>query len=667
MKKLILFFCFISFLASGQNYKFGKVSKKELEEQFYPKDSSANAAILFKNRRTYFQYIQGTGFSVITEVHERIKIYNKEGYGWGTKEMRYYTSSSSNSEKIILSSAKTYVLEGGKIKTYKFKKGSLFLEKENKYWSKKIFTMPNLTEGCVVEWKYKLISPYKGIDKLNLQYSIPVKRVQCKIEIPEYYVYNLKSLGFERVQSKKTTKRGSITITNKSRSGGSGNIKTNFSTQNIGYDIKVMEVSKDFMPALKEESYVSNINNYKTAIKYELSALNWPNEPIKYFSKSWDDVAKTILENSSFGVEMRKKSYFKKDLELLKATTKNQEELLKSILSFVKNKVKWNSYTGLYTDKGVKTAYKKGTGNIAEINLMLIAMLREAGISANPVLVSTRSNGIPVFPTIDGFNYVVAGIEKEGAVILLDASEKYSSPGVLPFRTLNWKGRIIREDKTSDWVPLIPLEHSKKEYLMSVVINDDEELDGFVRTKYSNKAALQYRKRNNTFSEEELLEKIDESYKDIDVSLVKLNFKEDIYKPVVESLKFTSEDLLEDINGDLFLKPLLFLGETTNPFKMKERVYPIDYGAPWSEKFMISIKIPENYQVVSVPQSEKIILNEGLGYFVFKSSQQKGSIKIQANLSINEGLILASNYELLKEFYNNMLKKVNEKIVLKKV
>jgi len=667
MKKLILFFCFISFLASGQNYKFGKVSKKELEEQFYPKDSSANAAILFKNRRTYFQYIQGNGFSVVTEIHERIKIYNKEGYGWGTKEMRYYTSSSSNSEKIILSSAKTYVLEGGKIKTYKFKKGSLFLEKENKYWSKKIFTMPNLTEGCVVEWKYKLISPYKGIDKLNLQYSIPVKRVQCKIEIPEYYVYNLKSLGFERVQSKKTTKRGSITITNKSRSGGSGNIKTNFSTQNIGYDIKVMEVSKDFMPALKEESYVSNINNYKTAIKYELSALNWPNEPIKYFSKSWDDVAKTILENSSFGVEMRKKSYFKKDLELLKATTKNQEELLKSILSFVKNKVKWNSYTGLYTDKGVKTAYKKGTGNIAEINLMLIAMLREAGISANPVLVSTRSNGIPVFPTIDGFNYVVAGIEKEGAVILLDASEKYSSPGVLPFRTLNWKGRIIREDKTSDWVPLIPLEHSKKEYLMSVVINDDEELDGFVRTKYSNKAALQYRKRNNTFSEEELLEKIDESYKDIDVSLVKLNFKEDIYKPVVESLKFTSEDLLEDINGDLFLKPLLFLGETTNPFKMKERVYPIDYGAPWSEKFMISIKIPENYQVVSVPQSEKIILNEGLGYFVFKSSQQKGSIKIQANLSINEGLILASNYELLKEFYNNMLKKVNEKIVLKKV
>ena len=32
----------------GQTYKFGKVSKEELEQKFYPQDSSANAAILYK-------------------------------------------------------------------------------------------------------------------------------------------------------------------------------------------------------------------------------------------------------------------------------------------------------------------------------------------------------------------------------------------------------------------------------------------------------------------------------------------------------------------------------------------------------------------------------------------------------------------------------------------
>ena len=669
MKKITLFLCLISFFASAQNYKFGKVSKAELEEQFYPKDSSANAAVLFKDRRTYFQYSKGIGFSVITEVHERIKIYNKEGYDWATKEIRYYTSSSSKSEKVILSAAKTYGLEDGKVKSYKFKKGKVFLEKENKYWSKKIFTMPNLTEGCVVEWKYKLISPYKSIDKLNFQYSIPIKRVQCKIEIPEYYIFNLKSLGFEPVRSNKSTKRGAITITNKSRSKGVGMsaTKTSFSSHEIEYLINVLEVSRNFMPALKEESYVNNINNYRTSIKYELSAVNWPNEIIKYFSKSWDDVAKTILARSSFGGEMNKKSYFKKDLDLLRVSSKNKQELLNNIFNFVKNKVKWNGYKGLYTDKGVKSAYKNGTGNIAEINLILTAMLREAGIAANPVLVSTRSNGVPVFPTIDGFNYVVVGVEKMGDLLLLDASEKYSVPNSLPFRTMNWKGRIVRDDKTSNWVPLIPKKHAKKEYMVTVVLNDDEEITGFVRTKYSNKAALQYRKSNNAFSDDELLEEVDEKYKNIDVSLVKLKFKEDVYKPVIESMKFSSEDLLEEINGDVFLKPLLFLGETTNPFKMKQRVYPIDYGAPWTNNYAISIKIPENYKVVSVPESVKLVLKEDMGHFVIQVKEQNGSISVKASLSINTGMIPASDYELLKDFYNKMLKKMNEKIVLEKV
>jgi len=151
------------------------------------------------------------------------------------------------------------------------------------------------------------------------------------------------------------------------------------------------------------------------------------------------------------------------------------------------------------------------------------------------------------------------------------------------------------------------------------------------------------------------------------VSLVKLKFKADIYKPVVESLKFSSEDLLEEINGNVFLKPLLFLGETTNPFKMKNRLYPIDYGTPWTNNYMISIKIPENYKVVSVPESVRLELKEGMGHFVIRAMEQMGSINVKASLSINTGMIQASDYELLKDFYKNMLKKMNEKIVLEKV
>jgi hypothetical protein len=62
-------------------------------------------------------------------------------------------------------------------------------------------------------------------------------------------------------------------------------------------------------------------------------------------------------------------------------------------------------------NEGVKKAYKDKTGNVAEINLMLTAMLRYAGLNANPVLVSTRSNGIAIFPNRTAFNYVIAAVE----------------------------------------------------------------------------------------------------------------------------------------------------------------------------------------------------------------------------------------------------------------
>ena len=92
-----------------------------------------------------------------------------------------------------------------------------------------------------------------------------------------------------------------------------------------------------------------------------------------------------------------------------------------AIFQYVKSKMNWDGYTGVGCSQGVRKAYKEGTGNVAEINLMLIAMFKYAGLNANPILVSTRSHGIPLFPTRNGFNYVVAGLEIQNDLILFDA------------------------------------------------------------------------------------------------------------------------------------------------------------------------------------------------------------------------------------------------------
>jgi len=184
--------------------------------------------------------------------------------------------------------------------------------------------------------------------------------------------------------------------------------------------------------------FVNNINNYTSAVSHELESVQYPNRPFKLYSTDWKSVTKTIHDDSDFGQELEKTNYFESDLNLiLKGFTLPEEKII-AVFNFVKTKVKWDNSFGIFCSNGVKKAYTDKTGNVAEINLMLTSMLRYAGLEANPVLISTRSNGIAYYPTIAAFNYVVSAVDISGELVLLDATEKYSNINVLPYRDLNW-------------------------------------------------------------------------------------------------------------------------------------------------------------------------------------------------------------------------------------
>ena len=146
----LLFICQITI---AQDYKFGEVSKEELEEKFNPLDSSASATYLYKYRKTFFYYDSNKGFQLMTEIHERIKIYNQEGFDYATKAINLYKSGS-HDETVNGLKAYTYNLENGKIEDTKLKNDGIFEEKTNRYWKKTKFTMPNINDGCIIEYKY---------------------------------------------------------------------------------------------------------------------------------------------------------------------------------------------------------------------------------------------------------------------------------------------------------------------------------------------------------------------------------------------------------------------------------------------------------------------------------------------------------------------------------
>jgi hypothetical protein len=663
---IILFFAIFCSTINAQEFKLGKVSVAELEEKVHPKDPSAVAAILFKKGDVKFEYSDSQGFQVITLVQTRVKIYKKEGYDWANQSVRYYLDNS-QSENVFFSDAVTYNLVGGKIEKTKLKSDGEFLEKINKYWGRKKIAMPNVKEGSVIEYAYTIKSPMIGsLRDWDFQTSIPVNYSEFTTNIPEYYQYKTNQKGYLSIAKTVEKRRGSFIINSKERTGYTV-IKTEFYQDKIEFEeTRTNYLAKD-LPAMKEEAYVNNIDNYSSSISHELAMTNYPSTPIKYYSTDWESVVKTIYDYDDFGPELNKTGYFEEDVNKLLTGLNTMPERIAALFNYVKTSVKWNSFKGYSCDDGVRKAYKDKTGNTAEINLMLTAMLRYAGLNANPVLVSTRDNGIAFFPSRTAFNAVIAAVETPEGLILLDATEKYSEPNILPFRDLNWIGRLIRKDGTSTEVDLMPKTISREATSISVALKGDGLAEGKLRKQFTNHEALGFRKENLATNNDIYLEKLETNNNNIEVSDYVRENDLDLSQPIVESYSFKDTKDIEIIDGKIYVSPMLYLVAKENPFKQEVREYPVDFGYPKQEKFNININIPEGFVVESMPKPLNIATGENVGAFKYVIANTGSSIQIVITKDINAAIVQADFYPVLKDFFQQMTDKQNEKIVLKKI
>jgi hypothetical protein len=672
MKNLTCFL-FLSILfcsnAIAQEFKLGKVSIAELEQKVHPKDTAAVAAILFKKGKVTFDYTQSDGFVMYTEVITRIKIYKKDGYNWANKSIRYYSGSDSK-ERVTFSDAVTYNLVSGKIEKIKLKSEGEFDEVVDKYIGQKKITMPSVKEGSVIEYKYVIKSPNIGsMRDWDFQTSIPVNYSEFKTYIPEYYIYNTHFKGFitPKISVEKNQKAIAYSYKEKDTPGEVTSGPHSSSMEKLNFQETISTYIAENMPGMKEEAFVNNVDNYISSLTQELSMTKYPNEPLKPYSTDWDAVVKTIYDNDDFGAELNKMGYFEDDLKAVIAGLTTQDEIISAILSYVKSTVKWNEYNGYSCDDGVKKAYKDKAGNVAEINIMLTAMLRTAGLKANPVLISTRANGISIFPNHSAFNYVIAAVETSEGLILLDATSKFSNPNVLPFRDLNWMGRLIRKDGTSEEVDLMPKTASNNYVTMNYSIDPAGKITGKLRRQRTGHNAMSFRSEIENTKEEEYLEKLENENEKIEIADYSRTNEKDVQLPIIETCSFTGTNLCEFIGEKMFINPLLFFTNEQNPFKQETREYPIDYGFPFLDKYTVNIDIPVGYVVETLPKSTQINMEENLGSFKFMSNASGNKIQLSITHQINTPIVSSEYYSMLKEYYQGMITKETEKIVLKKV
>jgi len=635
MRKIALLIM-VAFSLTGyaQEYKIQKITADNFKESKYANDTVASAVVEYNIGNTYFE-AAGENYQLVTITKTRIKIINKDGYDYATVKVPLYRDKSTR-EFLSVSNAYTYNLVNGNVEKTKLKGDGEFMEKIEGNHFLATFTMPNVKEGSIIEYTTKVTSPYfTFVPEWYFQLGIPVIYSEYSSKFPDFLIFQKYIRG--------STKINQVTV------GGQ-------------YVYKATNIS-----ALKDEGFVANINNYRSSIIHSFSGYKDENGSQKMVAGTWEDVVKTITENENFGKQLKNVSSFKEVATPIIEGKSSDEEKADAIYKYVQQNFNSNQDIGIYTSQNLKETNKTKTGNIADLNLLTIALMKSVYIKAYPILLSTRSHGITYMPSANAFNNVIIGVENLGKTSLYDASNKYASKDILPIHNLNWMGRLIRDDGTSKDILIEPKIKSRYGVSANLKVNlANHSIDGKFRRSFNNYEAFIVRNRYENLSNDKIVKKIEETYES-EIENYTINNLNDLAENVEESFTTTKESSFDVIGNKVYLKPLHIFGVQENPFKEEERNYPIDFIYPQTNAYTVTYEIPEGYEVDFLPASKKFITGSNsisASWYVIKDENQ---IKVKFNLDYNIAFIDSKEYQDIKKIFDEVIKFKDERIVLKKI
>lgn len=630
---IILLFSKLSFSQDSLRVTFGKVTKEALSETFHAKENDAVASVIYQYQKVYF-YTFFNRVELVTKYFQRLKIYKKEGFNYATKQIPLINYSGAL-ERITSVRGVTISLENDSIVSNELTNENFFSEHINSNIDRFSLTFPNVKEGVILDLSFTIRSPMPlVINDITHQLDIPIDRFEADVIIPESYVFSAFTKGFEKVHYNVYNKNG-----------------------NRIYEITALDV-----PSLKEEKFVNNIENYRSATVFDIVETKPPLPKMK-FSKTWEDLVKTIYKSDYFGDEIKKTAYFSSDLKNLMKKDLDSLSLLYQIFDFVKNEIKWNGKNSSGTVNGLSKVYKAKIGNAAEINMILTAMLRKAGFDSNPVLLSTRENGVPVFPSLSAFNYVISAVTFGGNEMLLDATDKFLSPGMLNEEALNWNGKLIRRNGTYKEINLFPEEPSHKLTKLLGEMDESGNIRGTIENQTDRYIAHSLRKVSEFMQHGDYIPILENEFK-IGIENYKSENLEQVNLPFKESFEFYTDSPSDLIDGKIYFNPMFFYAQKEIPFTADKREFPIDFSYPINESYTIDIKFPNGYQIEFAPKNVIYKLPDGLGKYEFKIDIIENSIRLTSVMEINSAIVSASYYPIFKDFFKKIYLKENEKVII---
>ncbi|HMK26088.1 MAG TPA: DUF3857 domain-containing protein [Chitinophagaceae bacterium] len=641
--------------------KFGNVTEKDFASKVYPVDSNANAVVIADIGSSNIEGNNKAWFSLVYRHFKRVHILNKNGYDIANVSISLY-SDGDDEEQLDKLKAVTYNLENGKVVETKLDiKNNVFKDKISKNRVTKKFTFPNVKEGSIIEYEYTITSDFlSNLQPWEFQGAYPRLWSEYNLSIPVFLGYVFLTQGYKTYDIKNKESHSEAFNIADSRSSGATERFT-FTAFVDDYRWVIKNV-----PPLKEESYTSTIDNHITKIEFQLSEYR---DPLRYrnIMGSWPKLTEDLMNSEFFGQQVTKDNGWLKDIiGPVVSGSVTKADKAKKIFAYVRDNFTCTSHDRFFMDQTLKGLVKTHNGTVAEINLLLTAMMKYADIEADPVILSTRSNGytLPMYPLLSKFNYVICRVAVDDKKFYLDASEPHIGFGQLPLRCYNGHARVV--NKIAEVVQLNSDELAETKITSIFIINDEKgNLIGSVQQTPGYYESNELRDRVKEKGREQLQKDIK---KDFGADIVISNFQIDSLDKYENELgihyDFDIKDEKEDI---MYFTPLFGEGFKENPFKSAERFYPVEMPYAMDETVNLQLEVPVGYVVDELPKSVIVKMNEREdGMFEYRISQSGDNISLRSRIRFKRAFFMPEEYETLREFFNLIVSKQAEQIVFKK-
>lgn len=599
-----------------KDIKFGKVSLEELQMTTYENDSSAGAVILSDIGRFNGRTIEFTR-------HIRVKILKKSGLTWGNW---VFNTPTKGDFKVFV-----FNLVNGEIIKEKAANSSIYTEEVvDGFEVYKVFA-PNVVVGSVIDIFYSHIGiPFEW----RFQERIPVKFSNLSIGTSTFVVYNKTAYGFEKIQT-----------------------------------ISPSEWQAENMPAFKIEPFLNDYGNYITKLQFQIESIGRPGLVISY-STSWKQVIENLLRYERFGGVLNGSAYLNDFAKELSSKEITAEEKIGLAYEYIRENLKWNGSKTIFASANLKQNFKTThSGNSAEINLSLIALLNKIGVRTLPVVLSTRDNGIivPYSPAMDKLNYVIGYINDGDIEMMIDATSDYLRPGILPFNCLNGNGLIVKKDAES-WLELTTAFSDVKRQFVSISLDPEAPPKATITQHNSGYGFLNWSEKRNASSnnDEIYLGHLQTAHPNVKFQAYEVSKIDKEKLNASEKLEVDISDQLVDVGNGFIFNPIVLFDYAENPFKAEERKYPVDFGISKEVNTTVVVPLPKNLTVKSVPQGLKLSNSDGTATFTYLSHADNNGLQFRVILKIDKRVFTEVEYQELRQFFSQIVSKLNEPVELLK-